>query len=579
MNAPARSEHLVDPQVELVPLAAITPSETQVQAERRKRYDPARLEELAQSIRENGVLQPIVVRPLAALRGLAKYELVAGERRWLAAERAGQAHILARILALSDQQVLQAQMVENLQREGLDTLAEAAGYQELLATGLAAEAIADMVGKSRSYVYARVQLLKLAPPVQEALRKDEIDASQALLFARIPTHKLQEQALHTLRKWNYQGHGEKLSFRRTAEILGDKAKGILLPLAQVPWQLDDASFWRFGPKDRRGCEDAIALPTCRDCPKRSGNDPELLAALGDANVCTDKECHDLKGKQTFERRRAALAASGQAILTGDAAAAILPTDYGTRGYVDLDAECDDDRYPEAEPDIDDPAHDEWERRWEAWKPRTYRQLLGADGLADLEITLVQDPKHKSRIRELAPDKEVQRRLKTKGLKLKIARDARPAEKPAKPADPEKARRQAEKEAAEHAARELDEKIENATADRVLAEIYDKWKGPLKRDDLELIADYVLDDWDAGQIAVRVHGKQPSTGAMNERDLGRLIVAVIVGGAYDSQGLSALRAMAKRLKIDTKAIEKAVRAELAGAGKAPAEKPKKKGGRK
>lgn len=585
MNAPAQFHGL---ELELIPLKSICVSETQAQAERRGRYDAAALDELADSIKADGLVQPIVVRPLQALRGLAKYELVAGERRWLATERAGQEHILARIVPLTDEQVLKAQMVENLHREGLHPLAEAKGYRELIDGGVKAEAIGDLIGKSRSYVYARVKLLELTAPVQEALDKGEISADQALLFARIPTPKLQELGLKQLRNWAYQGHGERLSFRRTAEILRDKGKGMLIPLAQVPFRLDD-TYWAFGPKQGRlQAQDAIELPTCLACPKRSGNDPELLAALEDPNVCTDKECHDAKAKQEFERRRERAKVAGQEILVGDAAAAIMPTNFGTRGYIDLDETCDDDRFPEEEPEQGKDESDEafeqrytdWHQRAELYQSRTYRQILG-DAVAGLDIQLVQDPRHKAKLRELAPDKAVAKLLAEKGIKARFTRDTRKPQKAAKPEDPEKAARQKEKEVAAQAAAELEERIESEYLERLLKLVHEKWKGPMKRDDLELVADYVIDEWEAGQIVGRLYGKRVSPASMNERDLGRLIIAVILGLAVEgSAGPRGLMAMAKRLKIDPKALEKQVRAELAPKASTVEKKPaKKKGGKK
>lgn len=584
MNAPAKAKDLLQPNVELLPLTSIAPSETKVQAERRKHYNVQALEDLASSIREQGVLMPIVVRPLEALRGLAKYELVAGERRWLASEKARQAHIIARILPLTDAQVLQAQLVENLHREGLDTLAEARGYRELLDTGVNADAIAAMIGLSRSYVYARVKLLELAPAVKTALTEGAIDASQALLFARIPTAKLQEQALNTLRKWDYQGHGEKLSFRRTAEILGDKMKGVLIPLAQVPFRLDDNTFFGFGPKDSRGAQDAINLPTCLACPKRSGNDPELLAAIGDANVCTDKECHDTKAKEAIVRRATQARASGREVLSGDAAAAITPTPYGTRGFVDLDEVCHDDEFPEAEPEPQDGESDEafdarfdaWDARGEKWQSRTYRQILGEDvGL--LEITLVQDPKNKTRLRELAPDKAVAKLLKEKGIKAQIQRDTRKAETPEKPKNPEAARRAEEKAERERAEQELQRKIEEQYETRLFKRVHQAWKGPMKRDDLELVAEYILDECGVAETVEIVYdGKRPSPATMNERDLGRLLITLAIGARLDrgyGDSTRALGAMAKRLKIDPAKVKKEVKAELTPKDEAsPAKKP-------
>ncbi len=591
MNAPTRTDHLTQPNVELLPLGAIALSETLAQKRRREEYNPAALDELAQSIAENGLMHPIVVRPLAALRGMAKYEVIAGERRYLAVQKLGQEHVLARILEANTEQVIRLQMVENLHRERLSTLAEAQGYKELVDGGVKAEAIADAIGKSRSYVYARIKLLELAPPVQEALKTGKLGADQALLFARIPSHKLQEVALNTLDKWSYQGHGEKLSFRRTAEILGDKAKGIFIPLAPVPWRLDDETFHTFGPKDRRGHQDPIFLPACTACPKRSGNDPELLTALDDPNICTDKECHDVKGKQTFERRRKEVQASGREVLTGEAAAAILPTDYATRGFVDLDSECGDDQCPEPEPrdadgkklKWDHPDHEAWQERVDNYQPRTYRQILG-DAVKELEITLVQDPKRKGRILELAPDSAVKKLLKEKGVTFTLRREPPPKpERPAKSDDPEAARRRAEKEAQERAEAELEQKVDQATDVAVLKAIHGKWKAPLKRDDLELVVESVRQESGYPNALDLIYPKPPAAATASEGELARWLVcwALTVQVGYESIGRNtAVKALCKRLKIDAKAIEKAIRAELAPKGDAPAKKPaKKKGGRK
>jgi hypothetical protein len=193
----------------------------------------------------------------------------------------------------------------------------------------------------------------------------------------------------------------------------------------------------------------------------------------------------------------------------------------------------------------------------------------------LEVKIVQDPKKKSRLRELAPDKEVAKLLKAKGIALRNFRDNSAPAKSEKPADPEKARRQAEKETEERAAQALTQKIEAEAATRILKLVHEKWKGPMKRDDLELIADHLMEDWDGGQTAVELCGKRPSTGAMNERDLGRLIVAIVVGVKLEGQGPTALKALAKRLKIDPKAIEKEVRAELTGQAPKPEKKAKRR----
>jgi len=589
MNAPTQAAHVAEPNVKLVPLAQIILSTTRSQEQRRKTYDAAALAELATSIKEDGVMFAILVRPLASRIGEAPaYEIIAGERRFLASQQAGIESIPARILALTDAQVQKAQLVENIQREALDTLAEAMGYEDLIKGGIAAEVIGDMIGKSRSYVYARVQLLKVAPGVRKALSAGELTASQALLFARIPSEKLQEAALGTLRKWDYQGRGEPLSFRRTASILNDKAKGIFIPLVTVPFKLDDATYHTFGPKQGKNqAQDVIALPTCIACPKRSGNDPELQAALEDPNVCTDKACHDVKAKQALERRRKEIEADGIVVLRGEEAAAIMPTDFGTRGYVDLDSQCDADEFPEAEPDQGkDEDDDAFERRMGTWEERadkhvcrTYRQLLG-DDIAKLDIRVVEHQKG-NRFIELAPDKAVAKLLKEKGIEDRVHRDTRQPSKPVKTADPETAKRQAEKEAAAKAKQELEQKITREVQLLALKGVHDKWKGPLDRDELEILWNTLYDNSNHTESFDFLYPKHPKAGAMNLRDLGRAMLMLVVCDTLEGWNADAsaklLKALAARLKVDVKSIEKSVRAELdpTAAPKKPAAKSSKK----
>ena len=162
MNAPAA---VTDAAIEYLPLKSIAPSDTHIQHRRRRRIlaDQQGLADLAASMRPPiGVLEPIIVRKLAALRGLAKFELVSGERRWLAAEKAGLDFIPAIAKDLNDEQVLEIQLIENLQRKGLDPLEEAEGYRELMnLRKIKAEEVAVLIGMSRSWVYARIKLLDL----------------------------------------------------------------------------------------------------------------------------------------------------------------------------------------------------------------------------------------------------------------------------------------------------------------------------------------------------------------------------------------------------------------------------------
>ena len=132
----------------------------------RTTMDDARLDELSRSIEVSGVIQPIVVRPLDDDR----FEIVAGERRWRAAQRAGLHHVPVVVRDVSDEKLLQVALVENLQRENLNPIEEAEGYRQLITQhGLTQDAVAKAVGKDRATVANYVRLLQLPSEVQAEL--------------------------------------------------------------------------------------------------------------------------------------------------------------------------------------------------------------------------------------------------------------------------------------------------------------------------------------------------------------------------------------------------------------------------
>jgi ParB family transcriptional regulator, chromosome partitioning protein len=141
----------------------------------RKRFDEAGLEELAASIREHGVVEPILVR-----REGSKYRIVAGERRWRAAQRAGLREVPAILREASDREAFELALVENLQRADLNAIEEAEAF-EVLATdhGLTQEQIAARVGKERSTVANALRLLKLPPEVRDEVRTGQLDMGHA----------------------------------------------------------------------------------------------------------------------------------------------------------------------------------------------------------------------------------------------------------------------------------------------------------------------------------------------------------------------------------------------------------------
>ena len=167
-----------DPGFLQVPLGKIRAGSLQP----RRTFPPEALEELIASIREKGILQPVMVRPTAD-----GYELVAGERRFRAAEAAGLATIPAVVRKMTDREALEAALVENVQRADLNAIELAEGYQRLAHDfSLSQEQVAERVGKDRATVANTVRLLKLPPPVRQAVVDGRLSAGHARALLSAP---------------------------------------------------------------------------------------------------------------------------------------------------------------------------------------------------------------------------------------------------------------------------------------------------------------------------------------------------------------------------------------------------------
>lgn len=299
----------------------------------RKTFDQGKLAELAESIKASGLHQPVLVRPLPASRvadtaGMnprPTHELVVGERRLRASTMAEQAEIPAIVRELTDTAALEIQVIENLQRDDLAELEEAEGYEHLMQQcGLTAEQVAVKIGKSRSYVYARLKLLDLVQESREALRHGTIDASKALLLARIPDGKLQIEALKAITAKNYQG--DTLSQRGAAEYI---QREFMLRLSDARFPIKDESL-------------VAGAGACKACPKRTGANPDLFSDVKGADVCTDPVCFRKKDQAHAERELADAKARGQTIISGKEARQLMPNSWSGRveGHLRLDAKED-----------------------------------------------------------------------------------------------------------------------------------------------------------------------------------------------------------------------------------------------
>jgi ParB family chromosome partitioning protein len=194
-----------------VPITQIEPNPYQP----RNRFDEESLAGLTASIRELGVLQPILVREL----GTDRFALIAGERRWRAAKRAGLQFMPVIVRTVSDEQTLQHALVENLHRDDLNPLEEAAAYQQLIEDfNMTQEAVAQRVGKSRSAIANLLRLFQLPPHIQRMVADGQVSAGHAKALLATPDRTLQEALARRI-------VAEGLTVRDTEEAIRQHAAG------------------------------------------------------------------------------------------------------------------------------------------------------------------------------------------------------------------------------------------------------------------------------------------------------------------------------------------------------------------
>ncbi len=312
--------------------------------------DEAKIEELRQSIAEHGILQPPIGRRENGHIGLA-----VGQRRLVAARRAGLKEIPVELRDLDDAAMLRLALTEQLQRVKLHPLDEAAAYEELVGSpGLAQAgtiaALGISIGKSPEYIRGRLQLRRLAPKAEAAFRAGDLDLTRAFYLARIPSTKVQEQLL-----------GKALE----KDAIGDQpsARQVLAVIHQShTFDLMKASF---------DAEDASLVPgcggsdgRCSSCPSNTATTPELFddVKAGPLGVCTDENGFRAKTNAAFDRAAVAAKTTGKFAKVLDAKQSASVFDpWGSpkhdSGYVRLE-----------------------DKRWDATsnKETTYRKIIAAE---------------------------------------------------------------------------------------------------------------------------------------------------------------------------------------------------------
>lgn len=191
----------------------------------RREFEETALQELATSIREIGIIQPITLRQVADNR----FQIIAGERRWRASQIAGLKAIPAYIRTISDESVMEMALVENIQREDLNAIEIALAYEHLLETsGMTQEKVSERVGKSRTAITNYLRLLKLPAQVQMALQKKEIDMGHARALLAIDSPSLQIKLFKEVQKegWSVRKVEEMVQQLKNGENIENGKKKI-----------------------------------------------------------------------------------------------------------------------------------------------------------------------------------------------------------------------------------------------------------------------------------------------------------------------------------------------------------------
>ena len=508
-----------------LPLANLTESANNP----RRTFDPAALNELAESIRTQGLLAPLLVRP----KGAQSYEIVAGARRYRAAQLAGLESVPVRIAELTDAQAIEASIVENLIRADVHPMEEASGFRALLnmeEPKYSIEQIAARTGKTPVFIAARLKLTELVPPVVEAFYRDEIGTGHALLLAKLQPAQ-QEEALKACYQEQFNS--------------GNKTKRILLPVRQLQtWiehnillELASAPF----PK-----EDAQLLPeagSCVDCPKRTGHNTLLFAEIGagQPDSCSDPKCYSAKVEKFVQQSIAAKPKLVQ-----------ISTAYGTQK--EGSATVPRNKYVEIR--NEKPTNPK-QRDWPEYKTCKFTtEAIVTEGSEKGEMRRIcanaECPIHHARKPKAAPDANAK-------------------------AEQEKRRRE--------------EAIAQATGLRVLSAIAEAVPVRLMKRDLLFIVEGLTATIDERRLAIvlRQHGinkAQTSTAdapakllaaflrKSDESTLGRILVELSILQTLHSQSDSskALREAAEFYKVDVAAITTKVKQEFAAKDKTKAAKP-------
>jgi ParB family chromosome partitioning protein len=494
-----------------VPISILVESATNP----RKRFDEKNLQELAASMRAQGILAPLLVRELEE----NKYEVVAGARRLRAAKLAELESLPVRVVKLTDAEAIEAQCVENLQREDIHPLEEALGFKALLELRepvYTIATVASRAGKSEAYIYGRIRLADLIPPVAEAFLKDQITIGHALLIAKFPASQQQEAFSAAFRGlWTSEGNTQILIPVR--ELAAWIESNILLQLASAPFDKQDETL-------------VPEAGSCVNCPKRTGFNKLLFPDVR-KDSCTSPDCFRAKIDACV---RKTLETKPQLVQLSAAWNSREGAPLGRNQYVELEIK----------------------------KPK-------ANG-ASAKLSANQKPCDKMAEAIVMDGGK-------RGQVVKVCAD--PTCRVHHPNTPSS--QQVERERAEERKRIEKEKLAITTRHRILATILQRVSAPLKKADLLAVAHYLIGHLSYSQVPAlakrhKVETKKDSAsaqdllakrvGTYDESELCKLLLEIsLLESAYQRSTASrddVLMDAAKRYRVDTDKLQKVVAEELA-----------------
>ena len=517
-----RTETRASIDLRVLPLSAFVFSQTAMQVARRQMRTKEEISDRAGNMKHVGVLEPVLARPIPGkvIGEEMSVEMAAGEGRHLSAKQAGIHELPTIIREMTDEQLEQIQIGENLLRDDVHELVEALGYEMMRKRGKSVDEIHTETGKQKATIYARLKLLALCAEGRTAFLDATVTASVALLIARIPGDEQQMRALKHVAEEHYDGR--PMSYRDAARYVHET---FMMKLSDAPFQRDDTTL-------------VPNAGACGPCPMRTGNQPELFGDVKGADVCTNPACFQAKKAAHTKRELEKAKATGERVIRGGEAKRILPP---THSYMySSDGEHKQLRNGFARPRdkcLDDP------------KKRTYAELAGKDA----PTVLLQNP-DTGRVEKVFEIEAIADRLKAKGLK-----------------PPPKAKNSAEQHEQDNARRKAEEEQELTARRAIFQAVLSTAPPKLGREDLAVLISalfergyggdenfYATLGWQAQKANRNLDGRQVFLGhllKLTDAQLAQLAVAIpVIDVVLENYGKpTELEALAKRFGVDVKKI--------------------------